>query len=447
MNGIDISEFQSALDVKSLKQKGIDFIIIRLGYGTTIIPDPCFEKFYNAAVSAGIPVGAYFFSLATSEANAVRDAKAALSVVNGRDVPLGIYMDVETREQLSMSDSALTAVVKAFCDTIKSVGYRAGAYGSDLNLWAKVGPKYLGDDVLIWDAFYSSKKPHISCDIWQKSKTGRIIGYDGDVDIDVSMSTRFEELVNGKSSGGDASLSKAQQAVNLAISIANDNSHGYDQANRWGPDFDCSSFLIYVWQSVGVPVRSNGASYTGNMRGAFLASGFSDITASVNLQNGAGSQAGDVFLNYTHHTVMSIGNGQIVSASSNEYGGTTGGQTGDQTGREIKISGYYCPSYGWDCVLRYTKEGSDPQPEPTLPMVSVTAMYPMIKKGDSDKRGADGFVEIAQKRLLRKGYSLGIFGADGEFGAKTDEAVKKFQSDNGLVADGIIGPATWAKLI
>ena len=437
MNGIDISSYQEGLDIKSLPSKGVEFLILKVGEGKTLA-DKCFNSFYDAT---SLPLGAYFLSYAVTTSEAVRDAKRALELVNGRALPLGLYMDVESMEQMRLSDSVLRDVIKAFCDTVRDAGYTPGVYSSEFAAWSKVNPKDLGEDVLVWIAMYSGK-PRKKCDIWQSSETGRIVGFNGKIDIDESMSNRFEEFVKG-----GVKLTKAQEAVNLAISIANDNSHGYDQTNRWGPDFDCSSFLIYVWQSVGVPVRSNGASYTGNMRGAFLASGFSDITASVNLQSGAGSQAGDVFLNYTHHTVMSIGNGQIVSASSNEYGGTTGGQTGDQTGREIKISGYYCPSYGWDCVLRYTKEGSAPQPEPTLPMVSVTAMYPMIKNGDGDKRGADGFVEIAQKRLLRKGYSLGIFGADGEFGAKTDEAVKKFQSDNGLAADGIIGPATWAKLI
>lgn len=437
MIGIDISSYQEGLDIKTLPSKGVGFLILKVGEGKTLA-DECFNNFYDAT---SLPLGAYFLSYAVNISEAVRDAKRALELVNGRALPLGLYMDVESMEQMRLSDSILRDVIKAFCDTVRDAGYMPGVYSSELAAWSKVNPKDLGEDVLVWIAMYSGK-PKKKCDIWQSSETGRIVGFNGKIDIDESMSERFEELVKG-----GVKLTKAQGAVNLAISIANDDSHGYDQTNRWGPDFDCSSFLIYVWQSVGVPVRTNGASYTGNMRGAFLASGFSDITASVNLQNGVGSQAGDVFLNYTHHTVMSIGNGQIVSASSNEYGGTTGGQTGDQTGREIKISGYYCPSYGWDCVLRYTKGGSEPKPEPTLPMVSVTAMFPMIKKGDGDKRGADGFVEIAQKRLMRKGYSLGIFGADGDFGAKTDEAVKKFQSDNGLVADGIIGPATWAKII
>lgn len=144
---------------------------------------------------------------------------------------------------------------------------------------------------------------------------------------------------------------KIEAAVNWAIQIANDNSHGYDQANRWGPDYDCSSLLIQAWENAGVPVKSNGATYTGNMREIFLNCGFTDVTGQINLATGSGVQRGDILLNIVNHTAMGIGNGQVVQASQNEFGGTTGGQTGDQTGEEIWTTGYY--NYPWDCVLRY----------------------------------------------------------------------------------------------
>lgn len=175
------------------KEDGIDFVIIRLGYGTTITDN--YVPFYNAATAAGIPVGAYFYSLAVTEEEAVRDAKRALSIAGGRQFPLGIYMDVESGQQLALRDSVLTGVVKAFCDTIRTGGYKPGAYGSALNLWAKVGPAFLGDDVLVWTAWWNSSNPPKPCDIWQTSETGWIQGIK--VDTDVSFSERFAALVNG----------------------------------------------------------------------------------------------------------------------------------------------------------------------------------------------------------------------------------------------------------
>lgn len=195
MKGIDVSFYQKGMDLSRVKEENdIDFVIIRLGYGPTIVDD--YIPFYDAAIAAGIPVGAYFYSLAVTEEEAIRDAKRALLIAGGRQFPLGIYMDVESGSQLALRDSVLTAVVKAFCDTIRSAGYRPGAYGSALNLWAKVGPSYLGDDVLVWTAWWNKSNPPKPCDIWQTSETGWIQGIQ--VDTDVSFSERFEALVRGE---------------------------------------------------------------------------------------------------------------------------------------------------------------------------------------------------------------------------------------------------------
>lgn len=150
-------------------------------------------------------------------------------------------------------------------------------------------------------------------------------------------------------------MTKTESAVQWAINIANDNRHGYSQANRWGnPDYDCSSLVISAWQQAGVPVKSNGATYTGNMYNVFRACGFTDVTASCNRATGAGMQRGDVLLNVKYHTAMYIGGGQMVQASS-----TRGHpESGDQTGTEIWVCRYYNYSRGWDYVLRYTKGGS-----------------------------------------------------------------------------------------
>lgn len=157
-------------------------------------------------------------------------------------------------------------------------------------------------------------------------------------------------------SGGSDTVKKA---VEWAVGIANDNSHGYDQGDRWGPDYDCSSLLIQAWENAGVPVKTNGATYTGNMYNVFIGCGFKDVTSQVSLSSGSGVQYGDVLLNVVNHTAMSIGNGNIVQASINEFGEVTGGQTGDQTGQEIWTRSYY--NYPWDHVLRYPG-GSTPPP-------------------------------------------------------------------------------------
>ena len=157
-------------------------------------------------------------------------------------------------------------------------------------------------------------------------------------------------------------MSKIETATQWMENLANDDSHGYDQEDRWGEygDYDCSSAVISAWQYAGVNV--NDATYTGNMYRAFISNGFEDVTGQVNLWTGSGLKRGDVLLNHVNHTAMYVGDGQLVEASINEFGGVTGGAPGDQTGYEIYIHNYY--NYTWDCVLRYTWEET-PQGEET----------------------------------------------------------------------------------
>lgn len=190
MKGIDISSWQNGISADAINSQ--DFAIFKLSEGRTW-SDPCFNSFYEVAK---IPVGAYVFSYATTEADARAEARNALSLINGRPLPLGIFMDVEDTKQLALRDSELTAVVKAFCDEIKAAGYKSGAYGSDLGLWAKVGASYLGEDVLVWSAQWSGK-PHITCDVWQTGDSGTVTGYNGNVDTDEAVSDRFKALVSG----------------------------------------------------------------------------------------------------------------------------------------------------------------------------------------------------------------------------------------------------------
>lgn len=148
-------------------------------------------------------------------------------------------------------------------------------------------------------------------------------------------------------------MNKTEMAVEWMVRTANNNRHGYDQTYRWGEqgDYDCSSAVITAWESAGVPVKTAGATYTGNMYSAFKKCGFVDLTNSVNRQTGAGLIRGDVLLTRRRHTAMYIGNNQIVHASINENGTATGGIPGDQTGKEFCIRKYY--NYPWEYVLRY----------------------------------------------------------------------------------------------
>lgn len=147
-----------------------------------------------------------------------------------------------------------------------------------------------------------------------------------------------------------------EKAINWAVGIANDNSHGYDQGSRDGPDYDCSSLVCWAFYRAGLNTRPGYTPTTRTMRTVFINEGFNEVTQNVNLSSGSGLVRGDVLLMPGNHVALYIGNGQLVEASQNEFGGITGGVTGDQTGKEIYVHGYY--NYPWKHVLRYADGGA-----------------------------------------------------------------------------------------
>lgn len=230
-------------------------------------------------------------------------------------------------------------------------------------------------------------------------------------------------------------MTVAEKALQWAIAIAKDQSHGYSQASRWGqPDYDCSSFAISAYRTgAGVPIDINQVNYTGNMQG-LLKFGFQDVTGSVNFGTKAGLQPGDIIwyhINGTNgHAAIYAGNGQIVHARGVSKGSAAPGDQGD----EIGISAYY--SQNWQHCYRYAgggsgSGGSTPTPAPTVKRYAFSTQMPIVKRG---------YVGRAAKVWQT---IVGVE-ADGEFGPNTHNATIQFQKANGLTADGEVGPKTWA---
>ena len=226
-------------------------------------------------------------------------------------------------------------------------------------------------------------------------------------------------------------MSKASEAVALALQIAENPEHGYSQHNRWGPDFDCSSFLIHIWQSIGVNVKGRGATYTGNMCPAFLQAGFRKVNPAIE-----DLKPGDVLLNVQHHTAMYIGDHKLVQASIAENG-TVHGQSGDQTGKEIGVFPYY--DYPWDYVLRY-----DPPKNQEISYNESdcqSTMIPVITHGEWGPA-----VAAMQGALMYHGF-MGTGKVSGMLDTSTETYLINFQRKHGLDPDGICGPETWNELM
>lgn len=202
-------------------------------------------------------------------------------------------------------------------------------------------------------------------------------------------------------------MSKIEQYTQQAINIANNNKHGYSQYNRWGnPDYDCSSLVITVVQNAGIPVKTKGATYTGNMYRPFLNSGFKDITSSINLRTGAGLKRGDILLTPGSHVEIYIGNGRNVGARISERG-TIHGKGGDQTGQEIRTHSYY--NKPWKHILRYPESSSQQVANKHITAMAKDVLRGKYGNGNSRKENIYRTVQnevnnIINKRKLKNNY-------------------------------------------
>lgn len=168
------------------------------------------------------------------------------------------------------------------------------------------------------------------------------------------------------------------KALNWAIQTANDNSHGYDQGNRQGPDYDCSSLIANALRKGGFNINKD--SYTGNLYSQLKKAGFKEV------KDNSDRQAGDIFLTPGHHVVMCVDADRIVHASGNEKGKITGGKEGDQTGKEICIRSWYEPKYKWKYHLRYDSPIISKPEEPIYMIPQILIDVADGKHGNGDER-------------------------------------------------------------
>lgn len=244
-------------------------------------------------------------------------------------------------------------------------------------------------------------------------------------------------------------MTAAQAALDWMLNLAADQSHGYSQQSRWGPDYDCSSAVISSYEAAGIPVKTKGATYTGNMKKVFLSCGFKDVTKSCNLATGAGLQPGDVLLNENGkgttgngHTAMYAGNNQLVHARGQSYGSS---KTGDQ-GSEIAVTAYR--NHPYEVVLRTTAAASTPTKPATTGIVGECMVtLPLLIRGAICPE-----IKAIQACLNAKGYK-GKDGkaldVDGELGENTAYAITALQKKAGMtnINFGTVAKRTWELIL
>ena len=187
VHGIDVSQWQGNIDFNKVKAAGINFVIIRAGYGRSITQkDPYFETNYKKAKAAGLNIGVYWYSYADSVADAKAEAATCIKAISGKTFEYPIFFDLEERKQFNKGAAFCSSLVTAFCGELEKAGYFAGLYISRSPL-----TQYISSEVrsryALWVAEYGGKLNYSGdYGMWQNSSTWRVNGVSGNVDHDYS---------------------------------------------------------------------------------------------------------------------------------------------------------------------------------------------------------------------------------------------------------------------
>lgn len=202
MKGIDISVHNGDIDWQKVKNAGIQFAILRAGYGRELSQkDVRFEENYRNAKAAGIPVGAYWYSYAMTPEEARLEADVFLSVIKGKQFEMPVYFDLEEKKQFDLGKEKVSAIMRTFLERVESAGYFVGLYGSASSLTT-----HTADDIksryTIWMAHWAEQTNYSGAySIWQYSDKGKVNGISGNVDLDTCY-TDFPSTIKAKGLNG-----------------------------------------------------------------------------------------------------------------------------------------------------------------------------------------------------------------------------------------------------
>ena len=463
IKGIDVSAYQGNIDWETVADYGMGFAILRITEKGNVI-DSTFEKNYEGCTKNNIPVGVYKYSYAMSVAEAQKEAEKVVDVLDGRKLDFPVWLDLEHPDQRNLSKSMLETMIKTFWAVVTAAGYKFGIY-SNVDWYENVIPKSSKSKYDFWIARYPANddgwmqerlRPSYGVG-WQYSSKTTIPGIPTKVDRNVFYKDyREEEPLK------DYVEQVRNDAVDFAVRMANDNSHGYSQAvrslyNITNPkSFDCSSLVCtayyYAFIKNGLNKEANylksHCSYTGNMLN-MTNCGFEIVARNQTAHKEM--IKGDIELNTTYHTALAIDKNNIVHARSSE--GTS--DTKDGSGNEIRTQAWYLYSHGWTHRLRFTGKGVNFDgltPLPSTP-TSTPGRSDYMFNPEIVQKGSTGTSVLLLQEILRargfKGKDGKELGLDRSAGENTIYALKAYQkSRNGaLEVDGIAGTDTWKDLI
>ena len=195
--GIDVSKYQHDINWEKVKEAGVEFAIIRIGfrgYGKagSLVEDVCFRRNIEGAKAAGIDVGVYFYAQAISEEEAIEEAEFVLNILDGEELQMPVVYDPEhvlnaPARTDNVTGDQFTKNAIAFTEKIKEAGYEPMIYA---NMMWEAFDFDMSElkDIPFWYADYE-RKPQTPYDytMWQYTQSGKISGIKGTVDLNVQL--------------------------------------------------------------------------------------------------------------------------------------------------------------------------------------------------------------------------------------------------------------------
>jgi len=206
--GIDVSEWQGNINWSHVKTDGVKFAIIRAGIGHRV--DDQFANNYAGCKSNSVPVGAYWYSKATTVAEAKQEAQNFLAALKGKTFEYPVYMDLEESAQFALGKAKCSELVDAFLTVLEQAGYYAGLYCSTSYLNSHVSES-VRKRYTIWCADYRGNCGYTGdYGIWQPG-TGTIYGIDTEVDLDYAY-IDYQKIIKNAGLNGFASTSDSDKS-------------------------------------------------------------------------------------------------------------------------------------------------------------------------------------------------------------------------------------------
>ena len=481
---IDVSNFQDTIDWAKVKNAGIKGAIVKCGYRGaekgSLVEDSRFIEHIHGAYNAGLPVGIYMFTQAMNASEGKAEADYAIKMWQKANVPISFpiavdvenvfYKDDKGKRQPgranSLSKAKRTEAVKAFCEEIKARGYEPMIYASTSWLNDKLDMSQL--PYKVWVAqYYDVCEYKGSYILWQYTSDGSVNGVSGRVDVsylytdlkpvdppkDTKKYTGELPTLRIVKSNAEVIADTVKWAViiagNNAFHYGYTNKHGSSDRSKWNPNahhngcyfcgtnvdhggrskkgildyqhtYCCNPFVGAAWAHGGcVPAAlklcQSGSSWNFEKGTGYDKSNLFDHLGKIAKSN---LKKGDVLCR-DNHVMLYIGDGKVAHA----HGGDDNVKNSKSWNNSINVEDLGDKKY-----LRVHRFNSK---------VDATLN---IYFGEISNR-----VALMQKFFVWYGL-LSESDIDGIFFEKTHEAVIRFQQGNGLVADGIVGSATLAKM-